>query len=117
MRRRPPESTRTYTLLPYTTLFRSTDRAARCADRDDHLGICRRRQGILRKARGGIRERFAGRHRQGGARLGSATWPHRSEEHTSELQSLMRISSAVFCLKRKKNINVTQSNVSKSHST
>src|SRR3546814_1042650 len=76
MIRRPPRSTRTDTLFPYTTLFRS-GRA------------------------------FAGQH--GHQRrvpiIGDdlVTAAHRSEEHTSELQSLMRISYAVFCLKKKKN--------------
>src|SRR3546814_8766070 len=74
MIRRPPRSTRTDTLFPYTTLFRSQGRAAH-ADDDAHGG---------RSVAGHGR-------RQGG----------RSEEHTSELQSLMRISYAVFCLKKK----------------
>src|SRR3546814_15447569 len=83
---RPPRSTRTYTLFPYTTLFRSVS---------EHQLHC-----FLRN------------------RLGDLHWSHvilnqhvqsrqisllsRSEEHTSELQSLMRISYAVFCLKKKK---------------
>src|SRR3546814_5288237 len=76
MIRRPPRSTRTDTLFPYTTLFRSRGRrGARRRTRPDGLG---RGQG------------------DGGR-------PRRSEEHTSELQSLMRISYAVFCLKKKKN--------------
>src|SRR3546814_3162914 len=74
MIRRPPRSTRTDTLFPYTTLFRSPGRGRGCAGR--------------RCARG----------RRGGA-WAWAWW--RSEEHTSELQSLMRISYAVFCLKKK----------------
>src|SRR3546814_7130067 len=88
MIRRPPRSTRTDTLFPYTTLFRSHHFAARPgADQD--------------------REQTGKDHRHG-HRLGSH--PHqrafansflRSEEHTSELQSLMRISYAVFCLKKK----------------
>src|SRR3546814_9737396 len=87
MIRRPPRSTRTDTLFPYTTLFRS------------HTAIT--------QAKG----------RVGGQRLpdtiGQEIHPvlghalidaaRRSEEHTSELQSLMRISYAVFCLKKKKN--------------
>src|SRR3546814_3637442 len=77
MIRRPPRSTRTDTLFPYTTLFRSTGCRRRCCSPD------RRRRGPVR-----------GRNRR---RSG------RSEEHTSELQSLMRISYAVFCLKKKKN--------------
>src|SRR3546814_2980635 len=79
MIRRPPRSTRTDTLFPYTTLFRSSTggfpRTLSSARQQD----CAR---SLPRARG--------RHR-------------RSEEHTSELQSLMRISYAVFCLKKKKN--------------
>src|SRR3546814_12697423 len=81
MIRRPPRSTRTDTLFPYTTLFRS-----RGAD----LG-------------GGQGERARARRvRDGVARAGLVT--NRSEEHTSELQSLMRISYAVFCLKKKTTI-------------
>src|SRR3546814_5729671 len=93
MIRRPPRSTRTDTLLPYTTLFRS---------------------GVLRD-QGFELLKYAERHCEIIARFGR--FPHRnqslgretteeeavrSEEHTSELQSLMRISYAVFCLKKKK---------------
>src|SRR3546814_2863489 len=100
MIRRPPRSTRTDTLFPYTTLFRSSrDRDAR-----DHGGPARgdgrpgRRAAAL----------FEGRPLaiSAGARygIGAVEAPSlRSEEHTSELQSLMRISYAVFCLKKKKN--------------
>src|SRR3546814_2340321 len=98
MIRRPPRSTRTDTLFPYTTLFRSpsvqrgaTDGAARQHDR--WTGDLR-----LRAGRAGLRRPAFGRaHR--------ALHRGRSEEHTSELQSLMRISYAVFCLKKKKNEN------------
>src|SRR3546814_12739191 len=88
MIRRPPRSTRTDTLFPYTTLFRSRADAAR-----PHA--CRYVPG-----RGGIRHDQTSQtgHRDTGHRQ----WRHRSEEHTSELQSLMRISYAVFCLKKKK---------------
>src|SRR3546814_9447565 len=72
MIRRPPRSTRTDTLFPYTTLFRSVQKR-------------RHAHGLDR-----------GRHQRG-----RGDHPHRSEEHTSELQSLMRISYAVFCLKKK----------------
>src|SRR3546814_1372228 len=80
MIRRPPRSTRTDTLFPYTTLFRSA---------------------VIQRI---VPGRIA--HRQAVAVLvpiAVAGWvkPHRSEEHTSELQSLMRISYAVFCLKKK----------------
>src|SRR3546814_3101819 len=75
MIRRPPRSTRTDTLFPYTTLFRSSSELSLIKD-DNFLITC----SIV-----GIFLAFA-----------------RSEEHTSELQSLMRISYAVFCLKKKK---------------
>src|SRR3546814_9693194 len=87
MIRRPPRSTRTDTLFPYTTLFRSRRRRA---DRVSRLSA--------------MRDRFSSRYRADRGR-----WRHvvrrdgRSEEHTSELQSLMRISYAVFCLKKKNN--------------
>src|SRR3546814_18052190 len=80
MIRRPPRSTRTDTLFPYTTLFRS-QRAA--ADMD-----------VVRAA--GMKSIDLGLR-------GSRETNGRSEEHTSELQSLMRISYAVFCLKKKTN--------------
>src|SRR3546814_6594576 len=83
MIRRPPRSTRTDTLFPYTTLFRSGYVCGERRHRRQHAqgcaGDCRRSQ----------RQHL---------RLSV-----RSEEHTSELQSLMRISYAVFCLKKKKN--------------
>src|SRR3546814_7110152 len=116
MFRRPPSSSRTYTRMPYATLFRAAgddcgrgigielraragaavldrrDWPAPAADADDCCGAdgdC----GVVRRWLGHGREHdHDHRHdRQG-----------RSEEHTSELQSLMRISSAVFCLKNKK---------------
>src|SRR3546814_4191843 len=89
MIRRPPRSTRTDTLFPYTTLFRSPDR---------RLGAARRalpsHRGPSELADAGLRHGSAGFAHRAGAR-------RRSEEHTSELQSLMRISYAVFCLKKK----------------
>src|SRR3546814_10734816 len=84
MIRRPPRSTRTDTLFPYTTLFRSL-RALQGARHQPRLRSRRRRQ-ISR-----------------GLALARRAGERRSEEHTSELQSLMRISYAVFCLKKKKN--------------
>src|SRR3546814_11881911 len=93
MIRRPPRSTRTDTLFPYTTLFRSEKTEARhhrprpAVDRDDHGG--------------------AGIRRVRDALPGAESRPCRSEEHTSELQSLMRISYAVFCLKKKTNNQMT----------
>src|SRR3546814_3321351 len=94
MIRRPPRSTRTDTLFPYTTLFRSRrheagDAGAVLGDRHRHLaagaGIA-----VADQAAVGL----VGDVPEGDAGLG------RSEEHTSELQSLMRISYAVFCLKK-----------------
>src|SRR3546814_8841490 len=88
MIRRPPRSTRTDTLFPYTTLFRSTGVVACC--------------GTGRQARGGDRIVCPGAATDGGKSVRDREKRRRSEEHTSELQSLMRISYAVFCLKKKK---------------
>src|SRR3546814_3141625 len=89
MIRRPPRSTRTDTLFPYTTLFRSA------VGKDQPFGV-RHLHGDARLLR---LLRCLGHHLL--RRLVLAQ-PQRSEEHTSELQSLMRISYAVFCLKKKK---------------
>src|SRR3546814_1679536 len=120
MIRRPPRSTRTDTLFPYTTLFRSRDeeiaaagigkalpdpggaeaiavgldrRAARRtpAHRIEHAPVGGERRGIETEAEGGDHEGMS-----------NIRGSDRSEEHTCELQSLMRISYAVFCLKKKK---------------
>src|SRR3546814_2271169 len=109
MIRQPPRSTRTDTLFPYTTLFRSrwslayrkvtSADGSRRRDRAD-LGADRR---LRTRATGerGAAQRCARRadHRY---QHGLSGKEGRSEEHTSELQSLMRISYAVFCLKKKK---------------
>src|SRR3546814_1383189 len=92
MIRRPPRSTRTDTLFPYTTLFRSLFELVR--DCGAALGL----PPIGWNATGGVRD---------GNNIAACGIPvvdtmGRSEEHTSELQSLMRISYAVFCLKKKK---------------
>src|SRR3546814_1038636 len=90
MMRRPPRSTRTDTLFPYTTLFRS----GQCTGHD--------RQPERVRGHAALRER--GRDDERGSRLldgARVVGRERSEEHTSELQSLMRISYAVFCLKKK----------------
>src|SRR3546814_4514955 len=92
MIRRPPRSTRTDTLFPYTTLFRS---AAPVALRTSGFRS-------LRAPYGG-RFGFAKDDEWNKALSGTLFLERRSEEHTSELQSLMRISYAVFCLKKKKN--------------
>src|SRR3546814_3583114 len=105
MIRRPPRSTRTDTLFPYTTLFRSPAVEERCRP-----GLRQVPRAVdvsdPRPPRPGDRVRRPG--------AGNGCWPEipqlagnpavpqgRSEEHTSELQSLMRISYAVFCLKKK----------------
>src|SRR3546814_5629573 len=81
MIRRPPRSTRTDTLFPYTTLFRSQPSPVGGTHRHQQVeGVPVRRILVTQFAVGA---------------------PQRSEEHTSELQSLMRISYAVFCLKKK----------------
>src|SRR3546814_3432922 len=98
MIRRPPRSTRTDTLFPYTTLFRSADaRHRRLVGRVD-LGEAGPGAGAERPPPpAGAVVQGVPRRRQ----------PARSEEHTSELQSLMRISYAVFCLKKKTNMQYT----------
>src|SRR3546814_5702227 len=108
MIRRPPRSTRTDTLFPYTTLFRSVVLAVDLGDRpqlrvraeDEVVG----RGGPADLARRGI--------------LALVDVVLRSEEHTSELQSLMRISYAVFCLKKKtikmKNMRILKHIIKKS---
>src|SRR3546814_2092983 len=102
MIRRPPRSTRTDTRFPYTTLFRSAHRraAGRC-DVDAVVVLAPTLRPIGRQQRPPHRpvERPGARRRVG---QGGAHGIARSEEHTSELQSLMRISYAVFCLKKKK---------------
>src|SRR3546814_6254116 len=98
MIRRPPISTRTDTLFPYTTLFRSlADAVGRNARR-----LRAGRSGKLGQPQPQQLGHAAGRGDPGGGRADRAGRVTRSEEHTSELQSLMRISYAVFCLKKKK---------------
>src|SRR3546814_6931730 len=106
MMRRPPRSTSTYTLFPYTTRFRS--------DRGGEHGHLHRRDGQVALADGegiGVTEHprdaellllpLRVRHEAGDLAGQVDAGLTRSEEHTSELQSLMRISYAVFCLKKK----------------
>src|SRR3546814_6284801 len=95
MIRRPPRSTRTDTLFPYTTLFRSHSEL-----RAPGLSACRQRSRAA--ATPGHPARTGPRRPRSQAQGGAALHRPRSEEHTSELQSLMRISYAVFCLKKKK---------------
>src|SRR3546814_2571814 len=109
MIRRPPRSTRTDTLFPYTTLFRSNGGEGALRRRRPqpasstppaspppaaYSPICGPSCGHLRRAAG-----------------------RRSEEHTSELQSLMRISYAVFCLKKKTQQNINKNNKQKTYKT
>src|SRR3546814_16453051 len=96
MIRRPPRSTRTDTLFPYTTLFRSGYAVRPIAfgtNTDPYQPI----EGTWKITRGCIELLAQTRHP-----LTITTKSNRSEEHTSELQSLMRISYDVFCLKKKK---------------
>src|SRR3546814_2424187 len=108
MIRRPPRSTRTDTRFPYTTLFRSRSWMASGRDRlggELFLDACARR--VFSPFRQSAQCRLP----CGGRDFDFAKTPakdgpfdqFRSEEHTSELQSLMRISYAVFCLKKKNN--------------
>src|SRR3546814_18021858 len=106
MIRRPPRSTRTDTLFPYTTLFRSRSKerqSPRGASNARHCAVFERND----SARGGsaveegIHPPSTGLSTASGDKQALALHPHRrSEEHTSELQSLMRTSYAVFCLKK-----------------
>src|SRR3546814_6638287 len=98
MIRRPPRSTRTDTLFPYTTLFRSLQQLAGQSAELLRLAACGNRD-VLEQGRLGGDEALAQRLQAAGIVGVSGI---RSEEHTSELQSLMRISYAVFCLKKKK---------------
>src|SRR3546814_2028894 len=99
MIRRPPRSTRTDTLVPYTTLFRSaassSSASASCGNSAvsviaSHSGVCPTPGSRI------------------ACSLSVSALASRSEEHTSELQSLMRTSYAVFCLKKKKEIDYIQ---------
>src|SRR3546814_8262084 len=117
MIRRPPRSTRTDTLFPYTTLFRSVCSITSCpilctywpaaalsdpVAASSHLSLkSAAMAGLLRRPlqKKGLRHEHCTNL---GGRFCGPWAGFRSEEHTSELQSLMRISYAVFCLKKKK---------------
>src|SRR3546814_1606838 len=105
MIRRPPRSTRTVTLFPYTTLFRSVVLMAVLAQR---LGqgedVGQPAVGRVDVGRLAVEDVEPGRRDLPGLQRGDEGVV-RSEEHTSELQSLMRISYAVFCLKQKNKKN------------
>src|SRR3546814_5342436 len=109
MIRRPPISTRTDTLFPYTTLFRSVVLPAQVAQLgreqrigalpvDAHVGLA----GLERReqARGRVEHDVV-------QAFGPGAFLARSEEHTSELKSLMRMPYGVFCLKKNKKANRT----------
>src|SRR3546814_9197919 len=102
MIRRPPRATRTDTLFPYPTLFRSKLGFATTLDYLEHVaGLVLRETGLLPHLNAGLMDAAQlARLRRVAPSMGIML---RSEEHTSELQSLMRISYAVFCLKKKKN--------------
>src|SRR3546814_3839929 len=115
MIRRPPRSTRTDTLFPYTTLFRS-DRQMLARERQAGLQFVA--EAALQPF---IAERQADRAFQVAAprlahEVGGPGHGHRSEEHTSELQSLMRISYAVFCLKKQTIIDTSIHRIEPQHS-
>src|SRR3546814_7036051 len=143
MIRRPPRSTRTDTLFPYTTLFRSGEVQGVVGAADHERGVLVRALAVAGDVAGGAgvghareadhllgeadRQFLAGfpgnAERRVAAGAGQLFREHarqhvedpvgRSEEHTSELQSLMRISYAVFCLKKKKHKNQILVSISK----
>src|SRR3546814_6405498 len=108
MIRPPPRSTRTDTLFPYTTLFRS-------------LGLSERPWLSQAQHTAPASKSRSGTHSAAPTRPNSKNSPRnttkRSEEHTSELQSLMRTSYAVFCLKKKNKRKQTLTNISKCTNT
>src|SRR3546814_8150023 len=117
MIRRPPRSTRTDTLFPYTTLFRSLlrdreldiegrerlyDEARELIHLEWNLGRDPIGRSEVDRVMADLKYRLARKLDNDALEMAS-----RSEEHTSELQSLMRISYAVFCLKKKHKYNTT----------
>src|SRR3546814_6609071 len=109
MIRRPPAATRIDTLFPYTTLFRSTpdfDGDLLAIERvvDSGLEVFAQNVETVKRLTHVVRDPRAGYEKT------LNVLAHRSEEHTSELQSLMRISYAVFCLKKKNNVTNVHSN-------
>src|SRR3546814_3849434 len=111
MIRRPPRSTRTDTLFPYTTLFRSRLGGSTMRGRSIAYQV-----GSIPNDTGTTSATPANAARSG-ASIHSALGQMRSEEHTSELQSLMRISYAVFCLKKKKTCKKQQHNTNSEYIT
>src|SRR3546814_7459718 len=114
MIRRPQRVTRTDTLFPYTTLFRSDSPIVRVTRSDttpamNPAAASSRARRALRETMPHVNDTAASAHTAtcAGVLKSLRYTPPRSEEHTSELQSLMRISYAVFCLKKKKQTNLT----------
>src|SRR3546814_3494111 len=105
MRRRPPRSTRTDTLFPYTTLFRSVADRQRQRRSRRAAGQLSQPAGLTAAATAHSNSGASSARPQGQQHQQHPREDLRSEEHTSELQSLMRISYAVFCLKKKKQHN------------
>src|SRR3546814_3474399 len=113
MLRRPPRSTRTDTLFPYTTLFRSHRGGLdlpQAAEGEGDEQPCQQRAGDDDQEGQDAVDADVGRHDPLGGREGNHDHlgEERSEEHTSELQSLMRISYAVFCLKTNTTVQYAQ---------
>src|SRR3546814_1725543 len=103
MIRRPPRSTRTDTLFPYTTLFRSPDWLLRRKEAGAPSQWRNRTKPVPRRDSGDLsKENAPAQAPAHPSLISDPVVQRRSEEHTSELQSLMRISYAVFCLKKKK---------------
>src|SRR3546814_6479039 len=98
MIRRPPRSTRTDTLFPYTTLFRSSIVVPKLVS---VRFFGRWGMGSVHRCK-----QVSSKHNDDSIEKVGLSTTVRSEEHTSELQSLMRISYAVFCLKKKKTIRM-----------
>src|SRR3546814_1275193 len=117
MIRRPPRATRTATLFPYTTLFRSASVSSTAGAASAGAAGAGAATGVGTGALAAFCEASHCRYSAFGTALttiGMKPWSlPRSEEHTSELQSLMRISYAVFCLNKKKYL--TQQTLSKQH--
>src|SRR3546814_4326627 len=101
MRRRPPRSTRTDTLVPYTTLFRSAWVASATSEAASPVAA----------AAASVPSAIA----SPASDIAAAAESPRSEEHTSELQSLVRISYAVFCLKKKKHNRKNTTHIPQQH--
>src|SRR3546814_1340740 len=114
MIRRPPRSTRTDTLFPYTTLFRSSS-TSRVPNKESRMAVKKKTEKQTSSWIGEV-EKYSRQIWLAGlgaySKVSKDGTKLRSEEHTSELQSLMRISYAVFCLKKKNKISIQQPNIS-----